>query len=176
MIPKQPEPKSIRNPSGRGTLAQLALPPAVLNGYDPTELSRIRSNYSRATASYREQAASVLTIPPKPRTGIRKLSHAVKHFWAHQISVIVPHAACRDHLGMYAYVTYLCNAHVCTRARASAEWLQRHAHREARNNEAQLALVTEAAWQHQSVWIIRYLIQSVPWNVQVMPYILQDCV
>ena len=68
---------------------------------EATELSRIRTNYSRATAAHHEHAASN-SITRRPPTGLWKLKYAITKFWNNQISVIVAHEACRDHLGMYA--------------------------------------------------------------------------
>jgi hypothetical protein len=71
------------------------------NTLEATELSRIRTNYSRATASHRQQAASN-SASRAPPTGLWRCKYAITKFWNRQISVIVPHEACRDHLGMYA--------------------------------------------------------------------------
>ena len=71
---------------------------------EATELSRIRKNYSRATDSYRRAQGSIARAPP---TGVRHWKHAIYKFWKDQISTIVAHEACRDHLGMYAITTSL---------------------------------------------------------------------
>jgi len=65
---------------------------------EATELSRIRSNYSRATDSYRR--ASRPNAQASPATGMWRWKHTIHKFWKDQISVIVAHEACRDHLGM----------------------------------------------------------------------------
>jgi hypothetical protein len=71
---------------------------------EATELSRIRSNYSRATDSYRAASGSIARASP---TGVWRWKHAIYQFWKGQISIIVAHEACRDHLGMYAITIYL---------------------------------------------------------------------
>lgn len=70
---------------------------------EATELSRIRTNYSRATDSYRRAPSSTPASP----TRLWRWKYAVRKFWWSQISIVVPHAACRDHLGMYAITTSL---------------------------------------------------------------------
>jgi hypothetical protein len=65
---------------------------------EATELSRIRTQYSRATASYRRASGSTSQASP---TGLWRLRYAIWKFWRNQISVIVAHEACRDHLGTY---------------------------------------------------------------------------
>ena len=63
------------------------------------ELSRIRSNYSRATDLHRRATGSVAQASP---TGVWRWKHAIYKFWKDQINIIVAHEACRDHLGMYS--------------------------------------------------------------------------
>lgn len=65
---------------------------------EATELSRIRSQYSRTTDLYRRASSSNSRASPR---GLRRLTYAIWKFWRNQISVVVAHEACRDHLGMY---------------------------------------------------------------------------
>jgi len=66
---------------------------------EATELSRIRTQYSRATDSYRAASGSTSQATP---TGPRKLKSVISKFWNNQISIIVAHEASRDHLGTCA--------------------------------------------------------------------------
>ncbi len=66
---------------------------------EATELARIRTNYSRATDSYRRAPSSSSQASP---TGLWWWKYAIWKFWNSQISIIVPHVSCRDHLGMCA--------------------------------------------------------------------------
>jgi hypothetical protein len=70
-----------------------------INDLEVVELSRIRTDYRRATASYHTASVRTSTGPP---TGLRWLKHAVSKFWRSQISMVVAHEACRDHLGTSA--------------------------------------------------------------------------
>lgn len=65
---------------------------------EATELTRIRSNYSRVSSARLPNASIVPQGPPK---GLARVDHAIRSFWKHQISVTVDHAACRDHLGKF---------------------------------------------------------------------------
>jgi len=58
------------------------------------ELAHIRSTYSRAS---RQVALS--TASSKPSTFLGHLTYNLSKFWRHQISIVVPHSTCRDHLG-----------------------------------------------------------------------------
>jgi hypothetical protein len=80
--------------------------PAETDAREATELSRIRSNYMRAT-SYREQGSS--THSKKPTTLPERFTYGISKFYRHQVSVTVPHETCRDHLGM-SRNTYLCRS------------------------------------------------------------------
>jgi hypothetical protein len=75
---------------------------------EATELSRIRTQYSRATESYRRAPSSTSQASP---TGLWRWKYAIRKIWKNQISIIVPHEACRDHLGMYA-ITISLTCHV----------------------------------------------------------------
>lgn len=71
---------------------------------EATELTRIKTNYSRATDSYSRAQGSIARASP---TGVWRWKNAIYKFWRDQISTIVAHEACRDHLGMYAITTSL---------------------------------------------------------------------
>ena len=64
---------------------------------EATELERIKSNYRRVTTS-RGRESGVRSI--EPQTTIDRLIYSVSKFWRLQVSVIVAHENCRDHLGM----------------------------------------------------------------------------
>ncbi len=64
--------------------------------YGATELARLRRNYSRAS-SYHHQGSS--TASKKPTTGPQRFIYGLKKFWRRQISIVVDHHTCRDHLG-----------------------------------------------------------------------------
>jgi len=66
---------------------------------EATELTRIRTQYSRATDSYHATSGSISHANP---TGLARLKYVISKFWNNQISVIVAHEASRDHLGMCA--------------------------------------------------------------------------
>ena len=51
----------------------------------------------RNASSSRQLESSVAS--KKPANFVESLVHGVSKFWRHQISVIVPHDKCRDHLG-----------------------------------------------------------------------------
>jgi hypothetical protein len=70
------------------------------DGLEATELSQIRTQYSQTSNSYRRDGRKLNSQNPPP--GFGKLKYAITKFWNNQISVIVPHEACRDHLGTYA--------------------------------------------------------------------------
>jgi len=65
---------------------------------EATELARLRRNYSRAS-TYRQPGSS--TPSKKPTTLLERFTYAVSKFWKRQVSVVVPHFSCRDHLGTY---------------------------------------------------------------------------
>jgi len=65
---------------------------------ESTELARLRRNYTRASS---HQAPISSGIIAKPTTLCDRFIYAVKRFWKDQVSVTVPHASCRDHLGTY---------------------------------------------------------------------------
>jgi len=64
---------------------------------ETTELERIKTNYRRVTTA-RTQASSIRSR--EPQTIIDRLIHSLSKFWRLQVSVIVAHENCRDHLGM----------------------------------------------------------------------------
>jgi hypothetical protein len=77
--------------------------PQERHTHEATELSRIRSNYSRVS-SHRHQVA--LVTAKKPVTFLEHIAYDVKTFWGRQISVVVAHDTCRDHLGTRNFSTF----------------------------------------------------------------------
>jgi hypothetical protein len=77
-----------------------ATPRRDSNALEATGLSRIRRQYSRASLSHHATSVT-LSQRSTPLSGWAKVKYAVSKFWKNQISVIVDHNACRDHLGMY---------------------------------------------------------------------------
>ncbi|RDW73116.1 hypothetical protein BP6252_07023 [Coleophoma cylindrospora] len=69
------------------------------NQLEATELAQVRSNYERASSNRLPSTGNVAT-PKRPTKPVALLLYNVKNFWRHQVSVTVPHEACRDHLGM----------------------------------------------------------------------------
>lgn len=65
------------------------------NNLEATELRRIKSRYTSSTAIRRPAS-----ITPRPNSGLGLVRYEVSKFWKNQISIIVPHDTCRDHLGM----------------------------------------------------------------------------
>lgn len=63
-----------------------------------TELAQVRSNYQRASSN-RLQGTGNPNMPKRSTNPVALLVYNVKKFWRHQISITVPHEACRDHLG-----------------------------------------------------------------------------
>jgi hypothetical protein len=85
------------------------------DSYEATELARIRTRYSNASTSRRP--ATVATAQ-RPTTALARVQNAILKFWRNQISVIVAHDACRDHLGMS--LAHLVSPSLCW----SSIWLQ----------------------------------------------------
>jgi hypothetical protein len=69
---------------------------AETNAREATELTRLRRRYTDRTRS------SGLPTEKKPTSLIGYSIYAVKRFWRHQVSIVVDHDTCRDHLGMYS--------------------------------------------------------------------------
>lgn len=67
--------------------------PAEVDAYEDTELHRLRLDYSRASS------VPGRTILPAPTTIIGRIRYCAAKFWRHQVSIIVDHDTCRDHLG-----------------------------------------------------------------------------
>ena len=63
---------------------------------EDTELARLRRNYSRAS-SY----PSTGTVTRKPTIFPERFTHAARKFWRRQVSIVVAHSTCRDHLGTF---------------------------------------------------------------------------
>lgn len=61
---------------------------------ESTELDRLRRNYSRVSS--RQPPRTTIS---KPSTLVQKVTYEFQKFWRHQISVVVAHEDCRDHLG-----------------------------------------------------------------------------
>lgn len=70
-------------------------PQAERDAREATELARLRRNYSRASQRQRGLARSL----SRPNGLLKRGLYALNTFWKNQISVVVPHDACRDHLG-----------------------------------------------------------------------------
>ncbi|KAF8865402.1 hypothetical protein BDZ45DRAFT_580536 [Acephala macrosclerotiorum] len=64
-----------------------------------TELARLRRNYSRAS-SHPSRALGSGPAAKKPSNLLEQCIYAVKRAWGHQISIIVDHDTCRDHLAL----------------------------------------------------------------------------
>jgi hypothetical protein len=91
---------SDRNAPGRST-ADEPPPPPILPAADArereaTELAALRRQYSRAS-SYRRPGQGITSR--KPETAFGRVVYNIARFWSRQVSVTVPHEACRDHLG-----------------------------------------------------------------------------
>jgi hypothetical protein len=64
---------------------------------EATELAALRRQYSRASSYNRPR----LDTPSRdPETPLGRFTSRLVKFWGRQVSVIVPHESCRDHLGM----------------------------------------------------------------------------
>ncbi|CZR55219.1 uncharacterized protein PAC_05106 [Phialocephala subalpina] len=61
-----------------------------------TELARLRRNYSLASHPSRTQDPAT----KKPSNLLEQCVRAVKRAWRHQVSIIVDHETCRDHLAL----------------------------------------------------------------------------
>ncbi|RDW87659.1 hypothetical protein BP5796_03353 [Coleophoma crateriformis] len=66
---------------------------------EATELAQVKSNYERASSNRLPSTGNVAT-PKRPTNPVALLLYNVKNFWRHQVSVTVPHEACRDHLAL----------------------------------------------------------------------------
>lgn len=75
--------------------AETEATPADRDAREATELARIRKAYTRASNHEQGSSASV----KKPTSRLGSFTSGISKFWKHQISVTVPHATCRDHLG-----------------------------------------------------------------------------
>ena len=64
---------------------------------EATELERIKTNYRRVTSS-RQRVSSIRSREPQTITD--RLRYKISKFWRLQVSVVVAHENCRDHLGM----------------------------------------------------------------------------
>ncbi|KIM97992.1 hypothetical protein OIDMADRAFT_182346 [Oidiodendron maius Zn] len=73
------------------------LPAADAREREATELAGLRRQYSRAS-SYRRQGQG--TTSREPETPFGRFAYNTARFWSRQVSVIVPHEACRDHLAL----------------------------------------------------------------------------
>lgn len=74
---------------------------------EATELSRLESRYSRVVRVPSRDLSNVgLNQNSSGGDGrkierFKRVKERVKVFWGRQVSVIVPHEACRDHLGRF---------------------------------------------------------------------------
>lgn len=81
---------------------------------ESTELTRLRTIYSRASTQHRQQALATLQ---KPSTFYGRIVYNIKKFWRNQISVTVHYETCRDHLGTKSFrKTYLLSSLYTCRA------------------------------------------------------------
>jgi hypothetical protein len=71
---------------------------------EATELSRIRRQYSRVSSSH-HTASFTVSRRSTSLNGWAKIKYTMSKFWKNQISVIVDHDACRDHLGMHWFLS-----------------------------------------------------------------------
>ena len=62
------------------------------NMLESTELRRMHQTYSRASTR-------VPSSPSTPSTVTQKVRYALRKFWRNQVSIVVAHKNCRDHLG-----------------------------------------------------------------------------
>lgn len=98
--------------------AQSELSSGQRDALQATELERIRSNYSRASAPHPQRQPRVTAR--KPTKVLELLDYNVRKFWRSQVSVTVDHECCRDHLGMmdlYSLITFI--AICCSNVRIS---------------------------------------------------------
>lgn len=66
---------------------------------EATELDRIRTNYRRVTTSH-------TTVPSRePQSSLDHLIYSISKFWRLQVSVVVAHEHCRDHLGREYFIS-----------------------------------------------------------------------
>lgn len=61
---------------------------------EATELAAVRRQYSRASSYRPEQGRERET-----EHALSRLAFRIAQFWRRQVSIIVPHDSCRDHLG-----------------------------------------------------------------------------
>jgi hypothetical protein len=89
---------SDRDPPGHSTADEPpppVLPAADAREQEATELAALRRQYSRASSRRQGQG----TTSREPETLFGRFAYNTARFWSRQVSVIVPHEACRDHLG-----------------------------------------------------------------------------
>lgn len=103
MLPDEPHLQSASGKSGKsGSGLGLGLGDET-DAREATELARLRQNYSRAS-SYSHHRPGPGSISRKPATALGRFTYSLSRFWRHQVSIVVPHASCRDHLGMEFYL------------------------------------------------------------------------
>lgn len=76
------------------------------NVLQATELAKIRKQYSNASTAAQSSPAIRRVQAPAPGS-LAYLVYQIKKLWRNQISVVVDHEDCRDHLGMYAPLVFL---------------------------------------------------------------------
>lgn len=69
---------------------------AEIDAREATELGRLGRHYTHAS-SYHQQRCSISSR--NPTAPLVRFKYSLSKFWGHQVSVVVPHEACRDHLG-----------------------------------------------------------------------------
>jgi len=76
----------------------------VDNGLEATELSRLKTQPAAALSTSQAHNAS----HHQHRYLGSPVLESIRQFWSHQVSVIVPHEACRDHLALErTFLSYL---------------------------------------------------------------------
>lgn len=77
----------------------------VDNGLEATELSRLKTQPAAALSTSQGHNAS----HHQHRYLGSPVLESIRQFWSHQVSVIVPHEACRDHLGQFLILRVSCS-------------------------------------------------------------------
>lgn len=72
---------------------------------EATELAAVRRQYSRASSHRRPDQGRA---EREPESSLGRLSFRIAQFWRRQVSIIVPHDSCRDHLGTAPSILSFC--------------------------------------------------------------------
>lgn len=91
-----PETSDRDAPAQPDTDPPLVIPASDAHEREATELAAVRRQYSRASSHRRPSEAGT---EREPATPFGRLALHVSKFWGRQVSIIVPHVSCRDHLG-----------------------------------------------------------------------------